>query len=134
MQMNQNHNKNSLLPLTGTEDQKLSLTGAHYFPEQLPAENESIKTDPAGHVRGSSDANWASPRSHSGWIFSIAGGAVSWMSKLQPSTATSTTESEATSACSATRQAVYLRDVLRFCGFPQSKPTEIQNDNKGAVA
>ena len=121
-------------PTTGTEDLKHSLTGAHYYPEKLPAEDISNKTNPAGCVHGSSDANWASPRSHSGWIFSLAGGAVSWMSKLQPSTATSTTESEAISACSATRQAVYLRDVLRFCGLPQLKPTGIQNDNQGAVA
>ena len=103
-------------------------------PNPMTPEDNSVKTHPAGHTRGASDASWASPRSHSGWIFTLAGGAVSWQSRMQSSTATSTSESESISACSATRQAVHLRDTLRFCGFPQCVPTKIDIDDQAAIA
>ena len=117
----------------GTQSPTATLTGAHMPPEAIMAEDNSVKTDQAGHPKGASDANWASPKSHSGWIFTLAGGAISWQSRLQSSTATSTSESESISACSATRQAVYLRDTLRFCGFPQCEPTKIDIDNQAAI-
>ena len=118
----------------GTQAPDATLSGAHMAPSPMLPEDNSVKTDPAGHARGASDASWNSPRSHSGWIFTLAGGAVSWQSRMQSSTATSTSESESVSACSATRQAVYLRDTLRFCGFPQCVPTKIDIDNQAAIA
>ena len=111
-----------------------TLSGAHLAPEPLTPDDNSVKTGDAAHTKGASDANWASPKSHTGWIFTLAGGAISWQSRLQSSTATSTSESESIAACSATRQAIYLRDTLRFCGFPQCKPTSIDIDNQAAIA
>ena len=77
--------------------------GLHY--ERFPAVLE-----------GYSDADWNTlsddSKATSGYIFSIAGGAVSWKSKKQTILAQSTMESEMIALASASEEAGWLRDLL----------------------
>ena len=64
----------------------------------------------------------------------LAGGAVSWKSKLQQTVALSTSEAEYMSACAATQEAIFQRQLLEDLGFPQQEATVIHEDNTGAIA
>jgi hypothetical protein len=89
-------------------------------------------------IVGFSDADWAGDpdtrRSTTGYIFMLAGGPVSWKSKLQPSTSLSSVEAEYVALCGAVREAVWLRQLLTELGFPSKGPTTIAEDNKGCIS
>ncbi|XP_058760362.1 secreted RxLR effector protein 161-like [Vicia villosa] len=67
-------------------------------------------------LEGHSDADWNTlsddSKATSGYIFSIAGGAVSWKSKKQTMLAQSTTESEMIELAIASEEASWLRCLL----------------------
>ncbi|GAA0157763.1 hypothetical protein LIER_38516 [Lithospermum erythrorhizon] len=67
-------------------------------------------------LEGYSDADWNTlsddSKATSGYIFSIAGGAVSWKSKKQTILAQSTMESEMIALASASEEAGWLRSLL----------------------
>jgi hypothetical protein len=87
---------------------------------------------------GYSDADWGGDkdtrRSTTGYVFVLAGGAVSWCSRLQPTVALSSAEAEYTAACAAVQEATHLRQLLQDLGFPQEEPTLIMEDNQGCIA
>jgi len=62
------------------------------------------------------DASWidnkSDSKSTSGWIFTLAGGAVSWMSKKQTCLANSTMEAELIALASAGKEAEWIGDLL----------------------
>ena len=72
-------------------------------------------------VVGFADATWGSipdsSRSVSGYLFMINGAAVSWKCRVQSCVALSTAEAEFFSLCDATREAVYLRNLMQELGF-----------------
>jgi hypothetical protein len=86
---------------------------------------------------GYADASYATcvqtRRSVSGYVFLLAGAAVSWRSKLQPVVALSTTEAEYIALCSAGQEAVPLRRLLEFLLVPPGGATIIYEDNMGAL-
>ena len=88
-------------------------------------------------LTGFSDADFAGDldnrRSTTGWAFLVNGTAVSWRSKRQTCVALSTTEAEYISASSATQEAVSCRRVLGQCGYQQSGPTRLYDDNQSAI-
>ena len=67
-------------------------------------------------VRGFVDADWAGDLdqriSTSGYVFSLFGGAVSWMSKRQFVMALSTTEAEYIAATHASKEAVWFAEIV----------------------
>ena len=67
-------------------------------------------------LEGYTDADWNTlsddSKATSGYIFSIAGGAVSWKSKKQTILAQSTMESEMIALATASEEADYLRNLL----------------------
>ena len=72
-------------------------------------------------------------RSTTGYVFTLAGGAISYRCKTQPITATSSTEAEFLAAVLSAKHAKHLRAILLELGFPQSKPTTIYCDNQSAI-
>jgi hypothetical protein len=68
-----------------------------------------------------------------GLYFGLAGGAIAFKSKLQPTVATSSTESELIAAVLAAKIAKHLRSILIELGFPPSGPTLLYEDNKAAI-
>jgi len=89
-------------------------------------------------VEGYSDSDYAgcleSRKSTSGYIFLIAGGAVSWKSKKQSNTATSTCEAEYMACCSTTKEAVWLSRLISDIRFLENpEPITIGIDNAGTI-
>ena len=72
-------------------------------------------------------------RSTTGYVFMMAGGAVSYRCKTQPVTATSSTEAEFYASVTAAKHARYLRSVLNDLGLHQDRPTPLYCDNKSAI-
>jgi hypothetical protein len=66
-----------------------------------------------------------------GYVFVMAGGAISWKSKLQTTVATSSTEPEYMAASDAAKEAVWLRRLLGDLGMHVC--FQILVDNSGAL-
>ena len=86
---------------------------------------------------GYSDSDWAGNiddrRSTGGYIFLLAGGSISWNSKLQRTVALSTTESEYMALTQATKEAISLRHLCQTLGFDQESMI-IMGDNQSSIA
>jgi hypothetical protein len=72
-------------------------------------------------------------RSTSAYVVKIGSGAVSWMSRLQPIVALSTTEAEFIAAASAGQEVVWMRQLLRELGFSIAGPSLLLLDNQSAI-
>ena len=90
-------------------------------------------------VIGYSDSDFAgcldSRKSTSGYVFLLAGGAISWRSTKQSLTASSTMEAEFVACFEATSQAIWLRGFITGLRVIDSisRPLRIYCDNSAAV-
>jgi hypothetical protein len=108
--------------LKGTADHKLTY-----------GRNRSTSIEPLRFA----DADWGSNehrKSISGYVFTIAGGAVSWSSKKQTRVALSTAEAEYAAAVHATKQVLWVRNLYEELGLPMETPSIMQSDNQAAIA
>jgi len=90
-----------------------------------------------GALTDYSDADFAadvdSRRSTTGYVFTFNGGAISWLSKIQPTVAASTTEAQYISAAMAAKEAMWLRRLMGdLTGV--TKAVNMKCDNQGAIA
>lgn len=80
-------------------------------------------------VMGFTDSNHAADthtrRSVSGWVFTLAGSAISWQSERQAVVSISSTEAGYYAFSSTVREATRLRDLLSTIGFGLSGATTI---------
>ncbi|KAJ3569220.1 hypothetical protein NP233_g5191 [Leucocoprinus birnbaumii] len=87
---------------------------------------------------GWTDSNWAQDpdnrRSIGGFVFEVSGSSVAWSSKKQPTVATSSVEAEYMAASNATKEAIWLRTLLKEIDYPQVDATIIHADNQGCIA
>ena len=84
---------------------------------------------------GFTDASFGSTesrRSVTGYVFLLNGAAISWKTRVQPTVALSTAESEYMAACAATQEAIFLRNLLSDIGFTQTT-TVLFEDNQPAI-
>src|SRR6201996_6441500 len=98
--------------------------------------SNSRQTDP--ELIGYCDADWASNvddrRSVTGYVFMLAGGAISWKTKKQPTVALSSVEAEYMAATQATKEAIWFRSFLTQLGINVgSSPTTIYSDSQGSI-
>lgn len=91
-----------------------------------------LKTDPGKAIvysgkhglqlRGFVDSDFAgcedSRRSSTGWVFTLAGGPVSWSSQRQKTVATSTMDAEYIAAAEAAKEAVWIRNFINDLRIP----------------
>jgi Reverse transcriptase (RNA-dependent DNA polymerase) len=84
------------------------------------------------------DASWGDDpdtgRSTTGYVVMMAGGAISWGSKLQQTVALSSTEAEYMALCAATQEAIHVRRLVGDLGIELKEPTIIYEDNQGCIA
>ena len=73
-------------------------------------------------------------RSTTGYVFMLAGGAISWESRRQRTVALSTTEAEYMALTAAIKEAIWCRRFLGDLGFPQKNATRLMEDNQGCIA
>lgn len=88
-------------------------------------------------LTGYADSDFAADKSRKstmGYIFLLAGGAVTWSSKMQRSVSTSTAEAEYHALAYAGKEAVWIRNFLRQLGLAQEESTTIYGDNQSALA
>jgi hypothetical protein len=91
-------------------------------------------------VKGFTDASFQSDKddckSQSGFVFTLNGGAVSWKSSKQETTADSTTEAEYIAASEAAKEAVWIKKFISELGVVPSvdEPIQLYCDNTGAIA
>jgi ATP-binding cassette subfamily B (MDR/TAP) protein 1 len=76
-------------------------------------------------VKGYVDSDFAGDlekrKSITGYVFIIAGGAVSWVSKLHTVVALSTTEAEYMEATQACKEAIWMKKLMDELGHKQEK-------------
>ena len=94
--------------------------------------------DGESNIIGYYDASWApdaeDPRSTTGYVFSIQGGAIAWNSRRQATVALSSTEAEYLSLAAATQEALWLNRLAQeLLIIPKGTPLVIYCDNKGAI-
>mgnify|MGYP000409130998 CR=1 FL=1 len=86
---------------------------------------------------GYTDADWAGKvvdgRSTSGFAFSLASVAIVWSSKKQPIVAMSSTEDEYRGAVVTTREAIWLKRLLKDLQVEVSNPTTIYYNNLSSI-
>ena len=92
-----------------------------------------------GIICGFSDSDWAQERperkSIGGFIFSFAGGAISWKSRKQSVVAQSSVEAEYIALADAVREALWLRKFMKPAGIPRGVfDISIREDNQGCIA
>ncbi|KAL7280538.1 hypothetical protein ACG7TL_005470, partial [Trametes sanguinea] len=84
-----------------------------------------------------SDSDWGEDRdnrrSTSGYDFLMAGGAISWASRRQPTVSLSSTEAEYLAASDTCRQIAWLRTFGTELGDDMSCPTPLCLDNQGSI-
>jgi hypothetical protein len=84
-------------------------------------------------LKGYADADWGGDkntrRSTTGYLFTLAGAAISWCSKRQVTVALSSAEAEYMAVSWAAQEAIHLRGLLEDLGLPQEGPTVIYQDN-----
>lgn len=94
------------------------------------------RSDAADELQSYCDSDYAgdldSRRSTTGYVFILAGGAIAWNSKLQPTVAASTVEAEYMAASGATKEALWLRMLLNDFGLNIST-IRIWCDNQGCL-
>jgi len=87
-------------------------------------------------LEGFADADYATckdtRRSTTGYVFKLAGAAISYQCRRQPTVATSTQEAELQATGAAAREAMWLRKVQRDLGVPQNV-INIREDNNAAL-
>ena len=88
-------------------------------------------------LSGNTDADWGgnidNAKSTSGYAFYIGSSLVSWASKAQPTTATSSTHAEYIAAYHATAECIWLRSFLSALKMLPSQATAIYCDNEPAI-
>src|SRR5882724_4932667 len=71
--------------------------------------------------------------STSSYTFSLSSGLVSWSSKKQPTVVTSSTMAEYIASCHGTKEAMWLRSLLKSLGHAQDHLSCIHCDNVGST-
>ena len=82
------------------------------------------------------DANWAKEgdtKSQTGYLVYLNGAPISWGSKKQTGTVTSSCDAEIVAAISCAKEVVHLRRQLALMGYPQEKPTVIYTDSLSLI-
>ena len=93
--------------------------------------------NPKTNLEGYVDSDWASSaidrKSTSGCCFSMGSGVISWFSKKKSRVALSTAKAEYVTACSSSREAVWLRKLLSDLFDLQLDATCIHCDNQSCL-
>lgn len=94
-----------------------------------------------GPLEAYSDSDWGGPhtkarRSVGGYVFKLAGAPIAWQAKRQTCVATSSNEAEYIAASESSREAYWIREILKDLRLFNESPApsiSMYMDNKGAI-
>jgi hypothetical protein len=69
-------------------------------------------------LRGFVDSEFAPRKSTTGWVFTLAGGPISWSSQRQKAVATSTMDAEYVACAEAAKEAMWIRNFINDLRIP----------------
>jgi hypothetical protein len=92
-----------------------------------------VRHPPLAGFSDSDYANGEDRKSVTGYCYKLSGGAVTWSSRRQPTTAQSTVEAEYMALAEAVKEAIWLRRYLYELGYMDDKPIVIYGDNQGSI-
>ncbi|MCO5579082.1 hypothetical protein L7F22_032934 [Adiantum nelumboides] len=88
-------------------------------------------------IQGFTDADWASDLltrcSTGGYVFTLAGGPISWRSKRQSTVASSSCEAEYRAASDAVKEAIWIGNFLKELNLQVKLPYIIYCDSMAAI-
>ncbi|MCO5561605.1 hypothetical protein L7F22_015226 [Adiantum nelumboides] len=91
----------------------------------------------APQLIGWSDSNWGGDQdtrhSTSGFVFVLAGGAISWQSREQSTVALSSTEEEYVAAAMAAKESIWLQRLLEELQIFKPLPITLYLDNQSCI-
>eukprot|EP00253_Pinus_taeda_P030435 PITA_30435 len=86
---------------------------------------------------GFTDSDWAGDpddwKSTAGYVFTLGSGPITWACKKQAAISLSSAEAEYCGAVEASKEALWLRQILSDFGFEQQHPTTLWCDNQSAI-
>eukprot|EP00253_Pinus_taeda_P008373 PITA_08373 len=86
---------------------------------------------------GFTDSDWAGDpddrKSTAGYVFTLGSGPITWACKKQAAISLSSAEAEYRGALEASKEALWLRQILSEFGFEQQHPTTLWCDNQSAI-
>eukprot|EP00253_Pinus_taeda_P027048 PITA_27048 len=86
---------------------------------------------------GFTDSDWAGDpddrKSTAGYVFTLGSGLITWACKKQAAISLSSAEAEYRGAVEASKEALWLRQILSEFGFEQQHPTTLWCDNQSAI-
>eukprot|EP00253_Pinus_taeda_P032567 PITA_32567 len=99
--------------------------GIHYSAEASPL------------LVGFTDSDWAGDpddrKSTAGYVFTLGSGPITWACKKQDAISLSSAKAEYRGAVEASKEALWLRQILSEFGFQQKHPTTLWCDNQSAI-
>lgn len=107
---------------------------AEALDDTLPPFPRHPLSELVGYVDAAHATDLVTRRSITGLVFTLAGGAIAFKSKVQPCVSTSSTEAELIAAVTAAKLAKYFRSILTQLGFAPSGPTVLYEDNEATMA
>lgn len=117
--------KRMLAYLKGTMDE-----GITFYRPKDPADVNRLH----GWVDSDYAADPDNRRSTTGFLLTLNNGPISWKAKRQACTTLSSAEAEFVAASMCGQEVIYLRNLLRDLGHPQTTPTQIYEDNASCIA
>ena len=128
--------KRILRYLKGTKDTFLTLSPLDFSTSVASCERNH--TAEALRLTGNTDSDWAgdpdTSRSTSGYAFFLGSSLISWASKAQPQTATSSTQAEYIALYNATTEVLWLRSLLSELKLLNpGLPSTLYCDNQAAI-
>ena len=137
--------KRILRYLKGTSNYALTLGGRDESNVSGSSLSGSNQGNGNASLSGACDADWGNDiddrRSTTGYLFSINRGTISWQTRKQPSVATSSTQAEYMALSTATKEALWIRELMKeLCIDPTqtdhtpAEPTLILQDNQSTIA
>eukprot|EP00253_Pinus_taeda_P034947 PITA_34947 len=134
-----NHVKSSLKKKFEMTD----LGHLHYFlglqvlqsKEGISLSQSNAKVTPL--LVGFPDSDWAGDpddrKSTAGYVFTLGSGPITWACKKRAAISLSSAEAEYRGAVEASKEALWLRQILSELGFEQQHPTTLWCDNQSAI-
>eukprot|EP00253_Pinus_taeda_P020610 PITA_20610 len=125
-----NHVKSSL-------KNKFEMTDLGHLQYFLGLQVLQSKEEASPLLVGFTDSDWASDpddrKSTAGYVFTLGSGPITWACKKQSAISLSSAEAEYCGVIEASKEALWLRQILSQFGFQQQHPTTHWCDNQSAI-